>query len=458
MKNIESIDKFFNPKSAAVIGASNNENSVGYTIFKNMKNALKDKAYPINPKYTTIQGTKAYSSIKTVPDNIDLAIIAVPKEFVPKTLEECAEMQIKATIIISAGFSETGEKELTEKIRQIINKYPQMRVMGPNCVGVKSTESGIDTTFFENTRMKSPAKGTLSFISQSGALGSMILDWAATQRFGLNKFASYGNAMDVDESDLLEYFGEDKGTKVITMYLEGAKNGRKFFETAKKVAKKKPIIILKGGKHEETSKAAISHTGSLAGSAKVYEAVFHQAGIISAFGIQDLFSTAKILENEPLPKGKKVQIITNGGGFGIVMADHIINRQLELATLSEKTKQKLEQELKINISNPLDLLGDADAKRYDTAIKACIEDDNVDIIVVMILFTLSTLNADELTILKNARENTSKPIIVVAVGGEYTAEQLKKIEEHGFTTYDYPGSAAKSIMHMANYAEYLKKE
>ena len=457
--SVKSIESFFSPKSVAVIGASNSRGTVGYTIFENMKKARVKKLFPVNPNHSRIQGVKAFASVKEVNQKIELAIIAVKAAFVPEVLRECMEHAVKAVIIVSAGFSETGEKKLTAQIKKLIEKHPRTRVMGPNCVGVVNSFTGIDTTFFERNRMKMPGKGSLSFISQSGALGSMILDWVGKQQqFGINKFASYGNAMDVDEADLLEYFGADRKTKVITVYLEGARDGRKFYEVAKKVSRKKPIIVLKGGKSEETSKAASSHTGSLAGSSKVYDAVFKQSGIIQADDLLDLFNIAKLLEKEPLPKGNRVQIITNGGGFGIVSADQIIAHGLRLAKLSGKTVKRLEKGMPgIEISNPLDILGDADASRYRKAITAAVADKNADIIMVLALFNLPTLKEKNLGVLREARGKASKPVIVCSIGSDYTERYLEKIERAGFTTFEYPSVAAKALKEMVLYAEFLKK-
>jgi len=478
MHNPKTIEAFFKPKSVAVIGASNSKGKVGYTIFENMKKASSEcsieamnvskemndeekcvgKLFAINPKHDKIQGIDSYKSIMDIPEKIDLAVIALPSFLVPKALEECIEHNVKAVIIISAGFSEVGEKEFTAKIRELINKNPQTRVMGPNCVGVMNSYTGIDTTFFERSRMKTPKRGTLSFISQSGALGSMILDWIATQEFGINKFSSYGNAMDVDEADLLEYFGEDKKTRVITVYLEGARDGRKFFEVAKKVSLKKPIIVLKGGKNEETRQAAASHTGSLAGSARVYDAVFKQTGIIQAEDLLDLFNVAKILEKEPLPKGNRVQIITNGGGFGIVAADQIISRGLKLAKMSHATISKLKKEMpRATISNPIDLLGDGSIEDYKKAIDASMTDKNVDIILVLVLFNLPNIQVKNLMALKRARGKANKPTVVCAIGSDYTEKYMKSIEKAGFTTFNYPSVAAKAIKEMVTYSKFLKK-
>ncbi|VVB98846.1 Acetate--CoA ligase [ADP-forming] II subunit alpha [uncultured archaeon] len=459
MGNPKSIEPFFTPKSVAVIGASEKPGSIGHTIFDNMKKSAVGKLFPVNPKYESIQGLKAYPSISAIGERPEMAVIAVPAKGVAAALEECMKLRVKAAIIISAGFSETGEKEETQKIAELARKHPRTRVIGPNCVGVLNNHNKVDTTFFERSRMKEPKKGTLSFISQSGALGSMILDWIATQEFGINKFVSYGNAMDVDEADLLEYFGKDEGTKVIAMYLEGAKDGRKFFETAKKISRKKPIIVLKGGRNEETSKATASHTGSLAGSSKVYDAAFRQAGIIQADDLLDLFSIAKLLEREPLPRGNRVQIITNGGGFGIVTADQVIANGLELAKITPETAAKLKAEMPtITTGNPIDLIGDADFERYLKAIKACHKDENVDILMVLVLFNLPNLEVEKLAGLTKPQGKITKPMMVVAIGSDFTQKYLEKVEREGFTTFNYPSIAAKALKEAVGYAEYLRKK
>ncbi len=453
----ESITHFFNPSSIAVIGASNRKNTIGYTIFQNMLRAKK-RVFAINPNHAAIQGQKSFPSVRKIKNGIGLAVIAVPARSAPQALQECMEKKIRAAIIVSSGFSETGESELTGKIAGLIKKFPRTRVMGPNCVGVVDTHSGIDTTFFVRSRMKPAKAGSLAFISQSGALGSMILDWAATQQFGISKFVSYGNAMDVDEADMIEYLGSDSRTKVITAYMEGAKSGRKFYNIARKVSQKKPIVVLKGGRSEETTRAAASHTGSLAGAARVYDAVFRQAGVIQAEDLLDLFGIAKMLEEEPLPRGNRVQIVTNGGGFGIVTADQLQSSGLRLAKLSSKTVKKLRKEMpKATISNPLDILGDADVHRYSKAISACLADSNVDILVVLALFSLPTLNPKKLALMKAAGKKARKPVIVISIGSGYTQQRLAEIEKAGFTTFSYPGAAARAVKGVVDYAQYLRK-
>ncbi len=455
-----SLGSFFYPKSAAVIGASNEKGSVGYTIMQNfLRGKMPKKAYPVNPKHAKIQGKRSYRSVGEIPGKVELAVIVVPAKIVPIVLGECAVKKVKAVIIISAGFSEVGEYGLAKEIEEIVGKNPGMRVMGPNCIGVLVPENGLDSTFFQGDRMCRPKAGNVSFISQSGALGAVLLDWASGQEFGLGKFISYGNAVDVDEADLLGYLAKDKKSKVIAMYMEGAKDGRKFFEYAKKVSKKTPIVMIKGGKAEETRKATMSHTGSLAGSSKVYDAVFEQSGIIQAGGLIELFALAKILENEPLPKGNRVQIITNGGGFGIVTADAVIGNGLKLAKMSAKSKARLKKGVPntVTVGNPMDLVGDAGTKRYVNAVEAALKDKNVDMVVVVVLFNTPTLGDDIVGAMARLRKTARKPMVVLSIGSEFTRKKIKRMEEGGITTFHYPEIAAVSLKALADYAAFRKQ-
>ena len=265
--------------------------------------------------------------------------------------------------------------------------------------------------------------------------------------------------MDVDEADLLDYFSRDTDTKIITMYIEGVKEGRKFMKIAKKTSLKKPIVVLKGGVHDETHRATASHTGSLAGSTEVYEAMFRQTGIIQAKTLEELFSFAKILENEPLPKGNRVQIITNGGGFGIVTADAVLSEGMRLAQIDEKIKKVLRKTFPptVTIANPLDLVGDADEKRYSLAINKALQDKNVDIIMVLVLFNTPAIDTGIVTELKKIRQKAKKPILVVTIGSHYTQQRRHELEQAGIITFAYPNVAARGIRALSDYAQFKKK-
>ncbi len=449
------LDCFFYPKNVAVIGASEQKETVGRAVFENfLKSKLKNNTFPVNPNHTKVLGKKTFKSIKEIPKQIDLAIIVVPAKFVPQVAKECVEKKVKGVIIISAGFSEVGEKQFTAELSQIIKKSKHTRWIGPNCFGILENYEGINTTFSASAKTNYPKKGHVSFISQSGALGVAILDWMSTQQFGLSKFVSYGNAMDIDEADLLEYLDYDKKTEVITAYIEGVKEGRKFMRIAKKTTPKTPIILLKGGVHEQTHKATASHTGSLAGSNEVYHAMFKQTGIIQANNLEELFMYAKIISLEPIPKGNRVQIITNGGGMGIVTADQILSNNLQLAQMTPKTKNKLQKIFPktVTVSNPLDLVGDADDKRYSVAIQNAIEDKNIDMIVVIVLFNTPAIDEGIVKELGKQKNKCKKPLIVITIGSEYTQQRIKDLENNGIVTFSYPNVAARALWALSEYA------
>ncbi len=457
-KNLKPLDYLFYPKNVAVIGASEQEGSIGRAVFENFFDEKKcsycARVFPVNPNHETILGNKSYSNVKEVPADLDLAVIVVPAAFVSNVFQDCVRKKIESVIIISAGFAEIGEQKLTQELQKQIDKNPQVRVVGPNCFGIFVGDTQLNTTFSAHQKMLLPKNGNVAFISQSGALGVTILDWAATQPFGISKFVSYGNAMDVDESDLLEYLGKDPKTRVITVYLEGVKHGKKFLRIAQNVSKRKPIIVLKGGVTKEAHAATISHTGSLAGSAEVYEGVFNQAGILQARNLMELFNFAKILETEPLPKGNRVQIITNGGGYGIIAADAVVQKGLKLSKMNEKNAAPLRKIFPTTVSlhNPMDLVGDADANRYKAAVEASLKDSNVDMVLVLVLFNTPAISEALVQELGKIKKTAKKPLVVASTGSDFTHEMRKKMEKDGIPTFSYPELAASSLRALWEYS------
>ncbi|RLJ07510.1 MAG: CoA-binding protein [Candidatus Aenigmatarchaeota archaeon] len=448
-----SLEYFFNPKTVAVIGASRNPKKIGHVIFRNfLEGSFKGKVFPVNPNAKEIFGIKCSANIRDIKEKIDLAVISVPAKLVPEVLEDCGKKKTKAVIIISGGFKEIGNIHLEDQVCRTIKRY-NLRVIGPNCIGVFDPYSGVDTFFLPRYKLERPAKGDIAFISQSGALGSVVLDWMAMKGYKISRFISYGNAVDVDEADLMEYLSKDKETKVICAYLEGVKEGRKFYKIAKKASKKKPVIVLKAGKTHEGTKAVSSHTGSLAGSSLVCSSVFKQAGIIEAESLEQLFDFARVFSNQPKPKGKRIQIITDGGGFGVLTTDWIIKNKLLLAAMTEETKQELKKAFPAHvvIKNPLDLTGDADAERYKTAIEACLKDKNIDMIAVIILFQIPTLTAEIVDVVSALSERKKKPIIVIAAGGRYTEVLKKSLEDSGVPCFSYPEKAAQALRALYEY-------
>src|SRR5438876_1748935 len=370
---IMGFQNFFTPRSVAIVGASHTPGKVGYAILENMKASFKGKIFPVNPDTSQILGLEVFPSITKIPEKVDLALIVVKAEMVDDVLVECKKKKIDSVIIVSSGFSETGEegRKQEEKLKKTISSTT-INVIGPNCLGVFDTYSGLDTLFLSHQKLGRPGQGNIAFISQSGAVGSSILDFFAEEKIGVSKFISYGNSMDLNELDLLEILAKDEKTKVIMMYLEGIKSsGKEFVERVKKITKIKPIIVLKAGKTERGTKAVMSHTGSLAGSYRVYSSVFKQCGMTEAKDWEELIDFAKAFSMQPLPRGRKLLVVTDGGGFGILAADEAEKQKLERKEPSDEVKNKLKKILPsyVSLHNPIDLSGDTDAERYEIVLR-----------------------------------------------------------------------------------------
>ncbi len=356
------IDKFFNAKNVAIIGASANKKKLGNNILVNFKKNFKGKIYPVNIKEKEIEGLRCYGSVKDIRVKVDLAVIVVPAKIANLVVEECAETGVKAIIIISAGYRESGSDGiiLENQLKSVI-KRDNVRVIGPNCIGVLDNYSGIDTIFSPYERMERPKEGGISIISQSGSFGTALIDWCAENKIGINKFVSFGNRVDVGECDLVDFFSKDRKTELIIIYLEGPKNGKELMDVLKKTTKKKPVIVLKAGKSDKGAAAAASHTGSLAGSYKIFSSAMKQCGAIEARSLDELFDFTKVLSKLGSAKGKRVAIITNGGGYGVLSADACIHEGLELAELSHSSITEIKKTMPefAGVHNPLDLIGDA---------------------------------------------------------------------------------------------------
>lgn len=447
------MDKFFNPKSVAVIGASRNPQKVGHVILRNLIDAgYKGKIYPINPNADFITNLKCYPSVLDVKDQIDLAVISVPVETSLQSVKECGEKGIKHIIMVTAGFSEVGNVKEEQHLSLLLKKY-NIKLIGPNVLGILDSHSKLDTLFLPRLRLTRPKEGNISFICQSGAVGSATLDLVSREGYGFAKFISYGNALDINESDLLEYLGDDKKTKVICMYIEGIKDGKRFMEIASRVTKKKPVIAIKGGITEAGSKAALSHTASLAGSYEIYKGAFKQAGIIWADSLEDLFNYAKILEKSVKPSGSKVLVITNGGGYGILCADSIQQNNLKMASFSDSSIKSLRKQLPplVSLKNPVDLVGDADNKRYETVLETAMYDKNIDVVLVVILYQTPLITSDIVEMVSELNRLKKKPIVVVSTGGDFTELHKKDLESYGVPCYTFPDQAVKSIRVLCEY-------
>lgn len=451
---MNAIDFFFKPRSVAVIGASRERGKIGNSVFENFtKGKFKGKVFAVNTKAEKVLGKKAYYSVKDIPSAVDLAVIAVPALAVKRVMVECSEKRVKACVIITSGFGEVGNKKLESEVMEIAKKAG-IRVVGPNCLGIFDAYSNVDTLFLPEEKLGRPKRGSISFVSQSGAVGSVIIDWMSSKNYGVSKFISYGNAMDIDESDLLEYLLDDPLTKVICVYLEGVKDGRRFMNVAERVVKKKPIIVLKGGKTAAGSKAVSSHTGSLAGSDAVYEAAFRQTGVIRAKHLTEMFTFARALSEQPLPKGNRIAVVTNGGGFGVLAADETILKRLKFAKFSEKSKKILSKVVPSygGINNPLDLVGDAGDDRYKKALDVFANDDNVDAVMCILLFQTAPITPRVVDHVIKFAKHAKKPIVVCSSGGLYTESMSKILEENGVPVFDTPSLAIDALDALVDYA------
>tara|TARA_Y100000310_G_scaffold17736_1_gene17518 strand:- start:1971 stop:3347 length:1377 start_codon:yes stop_codon:yes gene_type:complete len=454
---IQIFNKFFNPKSIAIIGASRKPDKIGHVLLSNLvKGKFSGKVYPVNPNTKSILGVKCYPTItdacKANKSPIDMAVIAIPAEPSILATDECGKCNMKNILSITAGFSEVGNHEAENKLKKIIQRH-KINFIGPNCLGIVDSYSNIDLIFLPKLRLKRPGKGKVSFICQSGAVGSATLDLLSSQGLGFSKFITYGNATTINETHLLEYLGKDKNTDVICMYIEGVREGKKFIDTSKRISEKKPTIALKGGVTESGAHATLSHTASLAGSAEVYQGAFKQAGIIQADTLYDLYDFAKIFEKAPKPKGQRVQVITNGGGFGIVCIDQIDKNNLEPSTPTKATQSFLKNKLpkECVIHNPIDLTGGATAEQYKLAIEKSIADKNIDIILVVLLMQTPMLDIKVIDMIARLNKKSKKPIVVIMTGGSFSELQKHSLETLGVPCYTYPSNAVKSIKAFCDY-------
>ncbi|WP_461866502.1 acetate--CoA ligase family protein [Thermococcus sp.] len=465
-KIAEELRPFFNPKAVAIIGATDKKGKVGNVIFENFKmnkerGIFKGNIYPVNPKLDEIEGYRCYHNVKEVPDDADLAVISIPAKFVPATMRDIAEKGIKAVVIITGGFGELGEegKRMEREIYEIA-KANGIRVIGPNCVGVYVPDTGVDTVFLPENKMDRPKSGPIAFVTQSGAFAAAMLDWAAGAGIGIGKMVSYGNKLDVDDADLMDYFIHDDEIRVVTFYIEGVNEGRKFIEAAKRITAVKPVIALKSGRTEYGAKAASSHTGSLAGADRIYDAVFKQTGIIRAEDFEHMFDIAKAFAKCELPKGDRIGIITDGGGAGVMASDAVAKFGLKMAELSEETIKYLKENFPPHAvaGNPTDVVGDTDAQRYKVAIGAFINDPNVDAIVIITLFQVPLLDEMELIdILADYAKKSNKPIVAVAMGGKKTEHYAKILEDKGVPVYPTPERGVRAMAGLVQYAKYLER-
>lgn len=450
------LEKFFQAKTIALIGASEAPGSVGRTLLWNLiSNPFGGVVFPVNPKRPSVLGIRAYPSIGLVPQKVELAIIVTPASTVPGIIQECADAGIKHAIVISAGFKEMGEPgyKLEEQIRQILQRTG-MRLIGPNCLGLMSPASGLNATFAKG--MAKP--GNVAFLSQSGALLTAVLDWSQKEQVGFSTCISLGSMLDVSWADLIDYFGNDPATHSILIYMETIGDASAFLSAAREVCLNKPIIVIKAGRTAAAAKAAASHTGSLTGSDEVLDAAFERVGVLRVDSISDLFHMAEVLSKQPRPKGPRLSIVTNAGGPAVLATDALIQSGGQLAGLKQSLEEKLNQFLPAAWSrnNPIDILGDAGASRYAQTLEAVATDPDSDGLLVILTPQDMTECTQTASLLQSYARLGTKPILASWMGGQIVEEGVNLLNAAGIPTFESPDTAAKAFSYMWRYSANLQ--
>lgn len=450
------LDVFFSPRSVAVIGATENQGSVGRTILWNLiSSPFGGTVFPVNPKRAGVLGIKAYPRIGDVPDPVDLAVIVTPARTVPGLIGECIDRGVRGVVIISAGFKETGPEgvDLERKILTQIRKAG-VRVIGPNCLGVMSPLTGLNATFASGIARP----GNVGFVSQSGALCTSVLDWSLRERVGFSAFLSMGSMLDVDWGDLIDYLGKDPHTKSIVIYMESIGNAQSFLSAAREIALSKPIIVIKAGRTEAAAKAAASHTGSLTGSDEVLDAAFRRCGVLRVNEIADLFYMTEILAKQPHPRGRRLTILTNAGGPGVLATDTLISGGGELAELSGETKERFNGILPAHWShnNPVDILGDAGPDRYAASVEVAAADENSDGLLVILTPQAMTDPTKTAEKLEPYADLQGKPILCSWMGGADVEAGNELMNRYGIPSFPYPDVAARMFNYLWRYSHNLR--
>ena len=450
------LDAFFRPQSVAVIGASRDPAKLGYAVVANLiRVGYPGRIVPINPKASEVLGLQAYPSVLAVPGEIDLAVIVIPYPLVPDALRECGQKGIPAVVVISAGFREAGREGFERELELIrIAREYRIRLIGPNCLGVIDTFTPLNASFAAGM----PPQGPIAFMSQSGALGTAILDWAlGDSGIGFSRFVSLGNKADVSEIDLLQAWVDDPNSRVILMYTEGLTDGQKFMEVARQVSRVKPIVAVKSGVTQAGTRAVSSHTGSLAGSEQAYRAAFQQAGVLRADSMEALFDYALAFAYQPPLPGNRIAIVTNAGGPGILATDALERAGLELARLQPETIRALETFLPdaASAANPVDVLGDARADRYAFALRHVLADPNVDgILVILTPQAMTEIEATAKVVVQLAREQApqqARPILACFMGEARVQAGIRILNQGGIPNYPFPERAAAAFQALARY-------
>lgn len=459
MNGDSSLNPFFNPQGVVLVGASTNPMKLGFGLARNLlQSHYRGAIHFVNPGGGVLLGHPLYVALSDVPDPVDLAVLLVPAAAAPQALLDCAQRGIRAVIIASGGFREVGDEgaALEAKCLQIAHEHG-LRLIGPNCIGLLDTHLPLDTTFLPPP---GPTPGDVAFISHSGAICAAVIDWARGQGFGLSRLVSLGNQVDVGETDVLIPVAADPDTQVITLYMEGVQDGRRFIETAQTVTREKPIVALKVGRSVGARQAVASHTGALAGQDSAFAAAFRQAGIIRADTSEELFDWARALAWCPLPKGRRVAVLTNAGGPGVTAIDALDMNGLMVAHLTEKTRQELKKVLPpaANVYNPVDMLAGASPEQYATSLRLLLEDGGVDsVLVILPPPPMHTAGAVARTIIPIIY-TSPKPVVVALMGERLIQEAVEHFRAARVPEYRFPERAAAALAILCDRAEYLAEE
>ncbi|MCL4424226.1 MAG: acetate--CoA ligase [Firmicutes bacterium] len=449
------LEKLFNPTSVAVIGASRTPGKIGYAIVNNIiSSGYHGNLYPINPREEEILGKRCYKKVSEVPEVVDLAVLSVPVSLVLEVAKECGRTGIRNLVVITAGFKEVGKEgaALEEELNQIVKEY-KMRMLGPNCLGLMDTYTPINASFSAN----SPLKGEIAFLSQSGALCASILDWSLQKGLGFSKFVSLGNKADLNEADFIADAAEDPYSRVIVGYIESVVEGERFVQVARKASLKKPIILIKSGTSKAGAQAASSHTGALAGSDQAYETAFKQSGILRARSMEELFNLAIAFATQPIPKGDRVAIVTNSGGPGIIATDNVEHQDLKMARFTKETVDNLRKNLPLeaNVYNPVDVIGDADERRYAFALNTVLADPGVDSVLVLLTPTATLDPLKVAGVIIDIRKNfPDKPVVTAFMGGTKVVEAAERLSRSNIPCFPFPEPAIGSLAGLVRYNQH----
>lgn len=445
------LEKLFSPESIAVVGASRHEGKTGHEIFDNLIHDFEGEVYPVNPKADEVEGVEAYDE---VPQGTELGVIAVPGKIVPQVIESCGEKDVEAVIVVSAGFSETGNVEREQQVKKIAEEN-DIDLLGPNVLGLINTQNSMNASFAS----KIPEKGDISFMSQSGAFCTAILDYAKAEHIGFRHFVSLGNKAALNEVDLLKKWRDD-GNEAILSYTEGIEDGREFMQEAEKTSNEKPVIMIKSGRTDKGGSAASSHTGSIAGSYQAYQAAFRKAGVIEAESNRELLDFGRAFSYQSIPEGESVAIITNAGGPGVITTDEISQHGLELAEFFDGTREKLEQEMpeESALHNPLDVIGDAGHDRYRRALEIILEDEGVDSVIAVLTPQANTEIRKTAKTISKAEEGTDKPVFASFMGEQDVQKGVDILEKNDIPDFEDPVDAVKTLKAMSEYRRFLETE